>query len=188
MSWIQTHSGRRFDLLEPRADQVDIVDIAHALANLCRFNGHVTRFYSVAQHSVFVSNLVGPEYAFCGLMHDATEAYVGDMTRPLKQVMPWFKEVEDRIWLAVADRFGLPRELPPAVKHADNVALVTERRDLLKPCGHRWDEGLEAVPPRPETLRAMEPGPARAAFIHRFAQLAGASAACASASDRGVSA
>jgi 5'-deoxynucleotidase YfbR-like HD superfamily hydrolase len=176
MSWIQTHSGKRFDLLEPRADQVDIVDIAHSLANLCRFNGHVRQFYSVAQHSYFVSRIVGPEYALCGLLHDATEAYVGDMTRPLKSVMPRFKEVEDRIWLAIAERFGLPREIPPAVKHADNIALVTERRDLLKPSGMRWDEGLEAVPPRPDHIRALDPGPARHAFINRFAELGGARA------------
>lgn len=173
MSWIQTYSGKRFDLLNPDARMVDILDIAHALSNLCRFNGHVTRFYSVAQHSVLVSSLAGPEHALCGLLHDATEAYVGDMVRPLKQLIPNFRTFEDRIWHAVAARFGLPSILPPIVKHADNVALVTERRDLLRPSGHRWDIALEAVPPAPDRIVPMPPAAARAAFIDRFARLGG---------------
>lgn len=171
MSWIQTYTSKRFDLLDPKPAMIDVLDIAHALSNLCRFNGHITRFYSVAQHSVLVSNLVGPEHALCALLHDATEAYVGDMTRPLKQLMPRFSEIEAGVWLAIAERFGLPQTLPPAVKHADNIALVTERRDLLKPCEHRWDAALEAVPPHPTPIRAMDPGPARNAFIDRFARL-----------------
>lgn len=171
MSWIQTHSGIRFELLDPKPEMIDIHDIARALSHVCRFNGHVSRFYSVAQHSVLVSNIVGPEHALCGLLHDATEAYVGDVTRPLKALLPDYKTIEQRIWYAIAERFNLPPTLPLAIKHADNVALVTERRDLLQPSQHRWDEGLEAVPTRAEAIRPMEPGPAYHAFLERFKQL-----------------
>lgn len=171
MTWIQTHSGKRFDLLEPTPEMVNIHDIAHALSNLCRFNGHVRQFYSVAQHSVLVSNLVGDEYALCALLHDATEAYVGDVTRPLKQLLPSYSDIEQRVWIAVADKFRLPHDLPMCVKHADNIALVTERRDCLMPCEHRWDGSLDAVPLRPEPIRALPPTLAREAFIKRYADI-----------------
>lgn len=173
MSWIQTFSGIRFELLDPKPEMVIIEDIAHALSHLCRFNGHTKQFYSVAQHSVLVSSIVGPEHALCGLLHDATEAYVGDMVRPLKAVMPGYKAVEQRIWYAIAERFNLPSTMPPAIKHADNVALVTERRDLLRPTDHQWGEGLEAVPKLMRVIRPMDPGLAHHAFLERFEQLQG---------------
>lgn len=135
MSWIVTYTGRRFDLLAPRAEDVDMRDIAHALANLCRFNGHCRRHYSVAQHSVLVSHLVPEEYALFGLLHDAGEAYVGDVLSPLKAVIPEFGVIEARVMAAIAERFALPWpfESPAkcAIKHADLVALATERRDLI---------------------------------------------------------
>jgi 5'-deoxynucleotidase YfbR-like HD superfamily hydrolase len=117
--------------LSPRVEDIWIDDIAHSLANLCRFGGHCRQFYSVAQHSVLVSRLVPLHLAFVGLMHDATEAYVGDMVRPLKYSLPQFLEIEDAIWRLIARRFDLPLHLPAEVKEADDIALVTERRDLI---------------------------------------------------------
>ncbi|HKK06533.1 MAG TPA: hypothetical protein VKA50_11875 [Gammaproteobacteria bacterium] len=84
MSWILTYTGRRVDLLDPDPATIEPEDIAHALSNMCRFNGHCRHFYSVAEHSWHVALLVSRENALQGLMHDAAEAYVADITRPLK--------------------------------------------------------------------------------------------------------
>lgn len=107
MSWILTHSGRQFDLTSPTAAMISPVDIAHALSNLCRFNGHTRTHYSVAQHSMLVSSLVPEQHKLVALLHDATEAYIGDMTRPLKAIMPGFRIAEEIIWQAICDRFNL---------------------------------------------------------------------------------
>jgi hypothetical protein len=169
MSWIQTHSGIKFDLLAPTPDMVDINDIAHALSNICRFNGHVREFYSVAQHSVHVSRLVHPAWALTGLLHDATEAYVGDMVRPLKALLPDYKYAEERIWYVIVRKFDLPSVIQPrSLKHADNVALMTERRDLMCTPPGEWGEGLEAVPCDDRTIHPMCPEEARQLFLDRF--------------------
>src|SRR5690349_19702773 len=122
-SWMQTFTGRRFYPLDPKVEDIDPTDIAHALSLICRYGGHVTRFYSVAEHCVLLSHAVSPENALWALLHDATEAYVGDMVRPLKQHMPAYRDVEDRLMLVIADRFGLPIRdgedfLPDEVKAA----------------------------------------------------------------------
>lgn len=174
MTWIQTNSGRIFDLLEPHPDAIDIEDIAQALSNLARFTGHTDFFYSVAQHSVLVSTIVSPAHALIGLMHDATEAYVGDVARPLKALLPDYKLIEHRVWLAIAEKFDLPAEIPAEVKHADNVALMTERRDLMKKRGRGWIDWsaeLEALPTLPIVITPDLPRVARGSFIDRFIQL-----------------
>jgi len=84
-AWIQTISGRKFPLAEPDPNQIDIEDIAHALSMLCRFNGHCTQFYSVAEHSMHVSHEISNDLALAGLLHDAAEAYLGDVPSPLKK-------------------------------------------------------------------------------------------------------
>ncbi|MDO4254358.1 MAG: hypothetical protein Q4C81_04310 [Kocuria sp.] len=96
-NWMQTYTGRRFYPLDSRPEDVDVVDVAHALSMQCRYNGHVRLFMSVAEHCVLVSRLVPSEHALWGLLHDATEAYVGDMVRPLKLHMPEYRAVEDRV-------------------------------------------------------------------------------------------
>ncbi|MEM4379972.1 MAG: hypothetical protein QXL01_04720, partial [Thermoplasmatales archaeon] len=83
--WIETYSGKKFDYLAQ--SELDIEDIAHALSNLCRFNGHTRVFYSVAEHSVNVSSMVPPELKIAALLHDAAEAYIGDVPSPLKQLI-----------------------------------------------------------------------------------------------------
>src|SRR5579872_2947230 len=83
--WIQTASGLEFPLFEPRLDAINIEDIAHGLSMICRFTGQCARFYSVAEHSVHVSHLVPREDAAWGLLHDAAEAYLGDVASPLKK-------------------------------------------------------------------------------------------------------
>lgn len=135
---MQTVTGRRFYPLDPRPEDFDIVDIAHALSMVCRFGGHTPVWYSVADHSVRVARVVGGaggtcSEQFCGLMHDAAEAYVGDVVWPLKiaQEMSGYKDVERNIERAIAEKFGLPHPFPPIVKHADLRLLATEKRDLM---------------------------------------------------------
>ena len=146
--WLQTYSGRRFYPLDPREDEVWLPDIAHALANICRFNGHSTRFYSVAEHSLLVAKNVPMHLRAWALLHDAAEAYVCDVARPLKQApqMGFYREMEDRILATIYRRFellapGAPLWIPEQVKVADRNALATERRDLMVRCEMEWDLG-----------------------------------------------
>lgn len=165
---ILTRSGLYFDFLDPQPDQISIEDIAHALANICRFGGHSHRFYSVAQHSVLVSRIVEPDHAFAGLMHDAAEAYVGDIPAPLKQLLPDFKAVEARVEAAVAAKFGLAISKHPEIKRADLVALATEKRDVCKNAD-AW--GLDAWPPLATPLPSISIPMAKALFLERFHEL-----------------
>lgn len=148
MTWIQTYSGRRIDLANPDPNDLDLDDIAHALGLICRFTGHVREFYSVAQHCVIVARLVPPELALSALLHDATEAYIGDVSRPLKGMLPEYRAIEARLWAAIADRFGVTES--PEIKVADNIALLWERRDLLGEPVAPWAEehSLASVPDR----------------------------------------
>lgn len=174
MSWVQTYTGRKFDLLAPTADMICLRDIAHALSQLCRFTGHTRRFYSVAEHAIWVSLHVPPDDALAGLMHDATETYLGDVSSPLKALLPDYKLMEQRLWNVIADKYGIARELPASVKEWDLRALVTERRDLLNPCAHRWDESLERIlPAAGEIAHGSSPVGIETAFAHRAAHLLG---------------
>ncbi|WP_025856660.1 phosphohydrolase [Pseudomonas sp. CHM02] len=167
MTWIITQSGQQFDLLRPTAAMIKPVDIAHALSRLCRFNGHTRAHYSVAQHSLIVASLVPAEHQLVALLHDATEAYIGDMTRPLKAVLPEYQVVENNIWLAVCTRFSILPDLPACVKQADMVALATERRDLMPYHLEEW-ECLRGVQPMTDVI---VPLPADYASMAFFTQL-----------------
>lgn len=167
MTWILTFTGKRFDLFEPTPDMICPHDIAQALGTIARFNGHTRDHYTVAQHSVLVSRLVPKEYELVALLHDATEAYIGDMVRPLKQHMPAFCEVEARIWSAICQRFELDEELPECVKHADLVALATERRDLMPEHPASW-ECLEGIEPLKARIDLWSPHVARWHFHQRL--------------------
>lgn len=166
--WIQTAGGKQFFLDRPRSEDVDIDDIAHALSRLCRFTGHVRRFYSVAQHSVLVSYVCDPADALVGLLHDATEAYIGDVSSPLKSLLPEYRVIEGRVWAAVAERFGLPAELPESVKHADAVLLATEKRDLLGPPPASWGQWPD---PLDVVIEPWSSDWARRDFLARFQEL-----------------
>jgi uncharacterized protein len=129
--WFHTYTGRAFYPLDPRAEEICIEDIAHHLSLQCRFNGAVKEHYSIAQHSVLVSQTVPHHLVLWGLLHDAAEAYYGDMVRPLKKSMHQYKELEKRCMHVIATMFGLEWPEPIEVKHADDKVLYTERRDLL---------------------------------------------------------
>lgn len=168
-NWMQTYTGRQFYPLDPRPEDVDVTDIAHALSMQCRYNGHVRKFYSVAEHCVLISGLVDPEHAFWALLHDATEAYVGDMVRPLKLHMPQYRDVEDRVMLAIAERFGLDPQMPAEVKAADSRILLDERAALMGDPAGDWQVDGEPFGVR---IEAWPPASAREEYLHRFAELA----------------
>lgn len=135
--WIITHSGKQFDFHNPTPDMVCIEDIAHALSMSCRFGGHTQWHYSVAQHSVNVARLVPDEHKLVALLHDATEAYIGDMVSPLKVLMPEFKKKEEQIWEVIAEKFGVPVKIDPIIKWADLQMLKVERGFLI-PESEEW--------------------------------------------------
>jgi hypothetical protein len=165
--WIATASGRRYWPMDPRAEDVWLPDIAAALSKLCRFGGHTSRFYSVAEHSVLVSYVVPPHLALQGLMHDATEAYVVDVPRPLKRMLPDYQQAERLNWAAIAQHFGLPAELDPAVHEADNAVLFAEKAALM-PNSPPWGW---SVPAADVKVQGAGPGWAERVFLSRFAEL-----------------
>ncbi len=171
--WIQTAGGRAFDFLAPSQESIDLGDIAHALGRLCRFNGHVNGFYSVAEHSVLVSRLVAPEFAVAGLLHDAAEAYIGDVTKPLKDQLPDYQRIEAIVEQAIAERFGLPVPMPPEVKIADTMALAMEHRDLMPgPEPRPWSlGGIADAMPAIYLIECLSPWHAQEAFLERAHEL-----------------
>lgn len=168
--WFLTFTGRQFWPVDPDPKDIAIEDIAHALSQVCRFGGHCRHFYSVAQHSVLVSRHC-VNAPLQGLMHDATEAYLGDMVKPLKLSMPDYRVAEERVWEAVCERFDLSKLILAEVKICDNRALMTERRDLCTPTAHVWSLDEQGVNPYPEQIFPLHPCEAETEFLKRWEEL-----------------
>ncbi len=127
MSFIMTQSGQRFYPEHPERHTFLIEDIARALSRECRYGGHATSFYSVAQHSVHCSELVSPENALCALLHDATEAYLKDIPKPLKAILgSSYTTLEGNLWKAIAKQYEVPEEMPKEVHEADKYMMKLE--------------------------------------------------------------
>lgn len=170
--WIQTYSGRRFCPTNPNPDAIVIQDIAHSLSMQCRFSGHCRKFYSVAQHCVLVSYLCDSADAFWGLLHDASEAYLVDLPRPLKHSGEFnaYKVFEARMQAAICKRFGLPEVEPISVKNADKLLLYTEARDLMGPLHADWQNEVDPLPFKIDPLSQQD---AKNLFMKRFYELMG---------------
>lgn len=138
-------SGTKWFITDPSPEDVRIDDIAHALSMICRYGGHCREFYSVAEHSLRMARIADKEHgldaAMWALLHDAPEAYLGDMVRPLKRTMPEYKAIETLTEGVIIRGLGLKPVCPACrgyVKQLDDVLLMTERRDLVNHCGHEW--------------------------------------------------
>ena len=167
---ILVHSGRHFDFLTPQTNRISIEDIAHALAHICRFGGHTGRFYSVAQHCYLASTIVPAPDALAALLHDAAEAYLGDVPKPLKQLLPDYQAIEARVEADVLRKLGIERPLPESVAWADRVLLATERRDLMPSVLDVWAL-IADVAPLERRIVPLPPGAAKHAFLARYYEL-----------------
>lgn len=173
--WMETWTGVAFYPLDARPDEVHLEDIAHALSMLCRYGGHGFQFYSVAEHSVHVYRwLVAGNYApnvrLAGLLHDATEAYMVDLPRPLKRSFPEYKKAESNLWRVIADRFelvGFEDDLPTIVHEADNRILADEIRQNMTPMA--WHAKHDN--PLGITLEYWNPQRAEAEFLRAFREI-----------------
>jgi uncharacterized protein len=166
---IRLHSGAVFDFLDPWSSQFTLDDIAHGLSNVCRYAGQCRGFYSVAEHSLFVSQ-VAEGYEFPALMHDAAEAFIGDMTRPLKLLLPEYTRVETEIERAIFARFGVPTPLSMEVKYADLRVLAAEQAQLMPAGADEWAR-IAGLAPAPIIVKRMPPEIAKRRFLERFEQV-----------------
>jgi 5'-deoxynucleotidase YfbR-like HD superfamily hydrolase len=167
---ITTRSGRQVNLLDPQYSQIDIGDIAHGLAYQCRFNGQTSRFYSIAQHSLMVASILPDHLKMAGLLHDAAEAYVGDVVQPLKVLLPDYQAIENRFAQAIGLRFNVDLDHHPEVKQADLIALATEKRDLLPREKCTWDL-LKGIKPLDRLTLPMSPEQSEDTFMRVFMEL-----------------
>jgi hypothetical protein len=161
--WIVTYTGRRFYPLAPRIEDIDIEDIAHALSNMCRFTGHCRQFYSVAQHSILAAYHAPAWLKLAMLLHDASEAYLCDLSRPVKHSpgLAAYRAAEDRLQQLVGQRFGVVFD-DPMVKQIDDRMLMTERRDLTD-ASQPWSS--HHLPPYEEIIYPLSPGTAKEVFL-----------------------
>lgn len=171
----QTYSGLYLDILNPKPEDILLTDIAHHLSLLCRFNGACSQFYSVAEHCLLASQycdfIVPPllrnrELRAAALLHDAAEAYLGDLISPLKKVLPQFKVIEDRLQNVIYERFNicLSNKDRIELKKIDLTMLSIERRDLMPQDGSQW-ESLEGIPHISQTILKLDSFSAKLSFL-----------------------
>lgn len=156
MTIINTYTGKQFDLLDPKVEMIDLTDICESLSKQCRYNGHIKQFYSVAEHSYRVANIVSDRSKPWALMHDAAEAYIGDIIRPMRLAIKSVsaygidlsKNIEGLIAYRIREKFNIEfdQTIHDEVDKADNILIATEGRDLF-PFGipEGWMEGIEPL-------------------------------------------
>jgi 5'-deoxynucleotidase YfbR-like HD superfamily hydrolase len=175
--WISTHTGVRYCYHGTEPEMIRIEDIAHALSNICRFAGHVSKFYSVAEHSVRVSYVCPEAFQLQGLLHDASEAYCVDIPRPLKNApgMDIYKGYEKVSHNVIAEVFGLPTVHDRSVDVADVCLLYTEKRDLMPDIPWANESKITGLSTRPlmSVIDPWSPEQAKIKFLTRFYELTG---------------
>lgn len=171
---IQVYGGTSIDPLNPTEDEINIESIAHSLAHQCRFAGHLDVFYSVAEHSVRVSEVVPQEDKLWGLLHDASEAYLVDVPSPLKNALfgDQYKRIEKNLMKVITTKYGLQETMPDSVLRADNSLLGTEARDLLNTGTDElftslWKSWLHE-PVLPNRIIPLQPKAAKSLFLAHF--------------------
>ena len=169
---IMLASGKWFDFLDPHGSEFDILDIANGLSKVCRYAGQCKEFYSVAEHSLIVSEQVD-DYAYEALLHDAAEAFMGDITRPLKQLVPEFKRLEATIEAAITERFNLRPDYRSVVKQADLRVLAAEQLQIMAQGCADWAQEA-GIKPAAIKVQNLAPEKAKEAFLSRFYDLKGA--------------
>jgi hypothetical protein len=170
-NWLQTFSGKAVYPLDLRPEDIDIVDIAHALSNICRYNGHSKVFYCVAEHSYFISCHVPLPYALWGLLHDASEAYLADVPRPVKPFLPGYKQIEAQVQKVIIEKYGLNLPEPTAVKDIDDRILANEKAAFMNESVIPW--GFLPEPIEGLNLEGWPPPVAKQKFLERFFVLTG---------------
>jgi hypothetical protein len=171
MAWIQTFTGKKIDPTSITPAMVDAQDIAHALANKCRFTGHCDPFYSVAEHCVRVADLVGERFKLYALLHDAAEAYLPDVATPLKLYFQELQEMEGNVNHAIFHAFCPDVLTSPKtveiVKFADLSMLAAERRDLMTPVDG-WDPAVQLYIDVPEKIKPWPQAMAKTVYLERL--------------------
>ncbi|KKN15346.1 hypothetical protein LCGC14_0987070 [marine sediment metagenome] len=169
--WIPTYTGRKFYPLDPRIEDIYIDDIAQALSLKCRFGGHCRTFYSVAQHSDLVSRKCRKEYALRGLMHDTAEAYLPDISAPLKRdrIIRPLLEIEESLIRLIFKKFHLKYPLPKNIDEADKRLCMSEGRDLMYDISE-WKLG-KIYKPYQMKIKPVGPELAKKMFMARFREL-----------------
>jgi hypothetical protein len=170
--WMQLVSGRAFWPLDPLPEEIHIEDIAHALAMNCRYGGHSVRFYSVAEHCVHMASKAPPGLELATLLHDASEAYLADVIRPVKAHLANYKEIEANLERCIAQRFGIAWPMPAAVKALDEAIIADERAQAMVPSAFPWSQ-WKPVPALGVTLQCWTPRRARAEFLLAFRRYGG---------------
>lgn len=173
-AFIGTYTGKKFFLLQPKLKDIDIKDIAHSLSLQCRWTGHVTHHYSVAQHSYYCSFLGPDAEALDRLLHDGSEAYMGDMNRPLKHFTaagPAYRRQEAVIQHLIYRKYGLSLIEPPSVHIADQQMLYAERDQLMRLKFEEAEKWLPGETRAPVKIKRWSPEKAERMFLKRFRQL-----------------
>lgn len=166
-SFIRLNSGNKFNFHKIDINSIFVEDIAHSLSYQCRFNGHSSRFYSVAEHCVRGAQIVPESLRLDFLLHDAAEAYIGDLSAPLKKIIPQFKKIEESIDRVISEKFGISYPHNIQVKKADLIMLATEMRDLMPGTDYldfEYESLKEVIVPWPAEL-------AKSRFLECFEKL-----------------
>lgn len=177
--WIQTYTGKKMYPLDPLPEEICIADIAHALSYINRYTGHARFGISVAQHSALVAKLLPKKLQLAGLLHDAAEAYLGDVSRPVKKTTYFlvngqyihFSLIEERLLRVIfsALNVGWPSDEDWLLIHqADNRLLATEARDLMSPLQEDWKAWLTGLTPLPDSISNVSPECAKNYFMHYY--------------------
>ncbi len=176
MTTLHLIHGGHYNFDEPAKSVYDIHILAHSLARVCRFGGHITcPHYSVAQHSVAVSLRVPPKYQLLALLHDASDFVLGDQASPVKSLLPDYRGLEGVVSKEIYERFAIPREfyfpqMAAEIKRADRMMKATERRDLLPPSPVVWEE-LDGIAPSAGTIDPWDPEYAEVRFLLRYYEI-----------------